>query len=85
MTALSTEEGDLEMKQLRDAYPEPWTKFAPREQLPEAFRLAYKLGMLNRALSWHHGTGSLAMKHKEAYADYVSGWLQDFLNEESPL
>jgi hypothetical protein len=82
---LKLEEGGPEMKRLRDAYLEPWTTYAPREQLLEAFRLAYKLGMLNRALSWHHGTGSLAMKHKEPYADYVPGWLQDFLHEESPL
>ncbi|MBP8001692.1 MAG: phosphotransferase [Chloroflexi bacterium] len=76
---LKLEESGPEMERLRDAYLEPWTIFAPQEQLAEAFRLAYKLGMLNRALSWHHGTGSLAMKHKEAYADYVPGWLQDFL------
>lgn len=82
---LKLDEGGLEMQRLRDAYLEPWTTYAPREQLREAFRLAYKLGMLNRALSWHHGTGSLAMKHKEPYADYVPGWLQDFLNEETPF
>lgn len=82
---LKLEEGGPEMKRLRDAYLEPWTQFAPREQSLEAFRLAYKLGMLNRALSWHHGTGSLAMKYKEPYLDYVPGWLQDFLNEEAPL
>jgi hypothetical protein len=79
------EEGAPEMKRLRDAYLQPWTPFAPREQLQEAFSLAYKLGMLNRALSWHHGTGSLVMKHRGPYADYVPGWLQDFLNEETPL
>ena len=82
---LKLAEDGPEMKRLRDAYLEPWTTYAPREQLLEAFRLAYKLGMLNRALSWHHGTGSLALKHKEPYADYVPGWLQDFLYEEAPL
>ena len=64
---------------------EPWTIFASRSSWLRRSTLAYKLGMLNRALSWHHGTGSLALKHKEPYADYVPGWMQDFLHVESPL
>jgi hypothetical protein len=49
-----------------------------------ALRLAYRLAMLNRALSWHHGTGALAMRHREPYLDAIPGWLQDFLGTEIP-
>ena len=78
------EEGP-EMIRLRDAYLEPWTRFATRPTLLSAFGQAYRLGMANRALSWQLGTGSLAAKHKEPYADAVPGWLQDFLNAVSPM
>ncbi len=78
-------EDGKEMVRLRDAYLEPWTKFTTRSKLLTAFDLAYRLGMVNRALSWHHGTGSLSKRHKEPYADAVPGWLQDFLNAETPI
>ena len=77
---LQLAENGQEMIRLRDAYLEPWTKFATPSRLLKAFDLAYRLGMVNRALSWHHGTGSLSKEHKEPYADAVPGWLQDFLN-----
>jgi hypothetical protein len=69
---------------LRDAYLEPWTKFQTRVKLLAAFELAYRLAMVNRALSWHQATASLSRQHKEPYADFVPGWLQDFLNAEMP-
>jgi hypothetical protein len=72
------------MMSLRDAYLEPWTKFETREKLLAAFELAYRLAMVNRALSWHYATGSLSKRHKEPYADAVPEWLQDFLNAETP-
>jgi hypothetical protein len=75
------EEGP-EMLRLRDAYLEPWTAFETREKLLAAFETAYRLAMVNRALSWHHGTGTLSQRHKEAYADSVPSWLRDFLNAE---
>ncbi|MEZ4728507.1 MAG: phosphotransferase [Caldilineaceae bacterium] len=52
------------LRRLRDAYLEPWTAFATLEQLSNAFALANRLAMVNRALSWHHGTGSLDQRHK---------------------
>ncbi|HSO26952.1 MAG TPA: hypothetical protein VLS48_02700 [Anaerolineales bacterium] len=68
-----------EMARLRDAYLEPWTQFAARKQLLAAFKLAYRLGMVNRALTWNYGTGALSPRHKQPYFDAVPGWLQDFL------
>jgi hypothetical protein len=81
---LELAEDGPEMRRLRDAYLEPWTRFETRETLVAAFALAYRLAMVNRALSWHHGTGSLSRQHKEAYADSVPSWLRDFLNAETP-
>lgn len=81
---LKLAEDGPEMIRLRDAYLEPWTKFETRVKLSAAFELAYRLAMVNRALSWHLGTGSLAKHHKEPYADFVPGWLQDFLNAATP-
>jgi hypothetical protein len=81
---LKLAEDGAEMMRMRDAYLEPWTKYATRTQLSAALNQAYHLAMITRALAWHHGTGSLSEHHKEPYADYVSGWLQDFLNHESP-
>jgi hypothetical protein len=76
---LELPEDGPEIRRVRDAYLEPWTKFATRDKLLEAFGLAYRLAMVNRALSWQYGTGNLAAQHKQAYAAYVPGWLQDFL------
>ncbi len=73
-----------EMLHLRDAYLEPWTKFATRTALSAAFDLAYLLAMVNRSLSWHHSMAPLAPHHKEPYVDNVPGWLQDFLRAAAP-
>jgi hypothetical protein len=73
-----------EMGRLRDAYLEPWTVFDTRERLSAALDLAYRLAMITRALAWQHGTGRLAKKHLEPYADYVPGWLREFLEADKP-
>jgi hypothetical protein len=71
-----------ELEQVRDAYLEPWTKFERRGRLLAALDLAYRLGRVNRALSWHHDTKVLSGKYKTAYAGSLPGWLQDFLAAE---
>jgi hypothetical protein len=76
---LKLDEDGPEILRLRDAYLEPWTKRAPRDQLLAVLKLAYHLAMITRALAWHYGTGSLAWQHREPYADSVPGWLEDFL------
>jgi hypothetical protein len=82
---LELDESGPEMRRLRDAYLEPWSGFGSRSQLIQAYVLAYRLGMLNRALSWHHGTGVLPPRLKQDDADAVPEWLQDFLKGEVPL
>jgi hypothetical protein len=81
---LQLDEHGPELRQLRDAYLEPWTTFAPRRMLDNALETAYRLAMVNRALSWHYGMGRLAQQDKEAYADSVPGWLQDYLQADAP-
>ncbi len=80
---LELAEDGPELIRLRDAYLEPWTQFATRKTLLAAFAVANRLSMANRALTWHHGTGSLSQRHKAAYADSVPDWLRDFLNAET--
>lgn len=79
---LKLDEAGPELQRVRDAYLEPWTRFAPRAELTDALELAYRLGMVNRALSWHDCLQGLPWQHVEAYADNVSGWLQDYLEAE---
>lgn len=80
---LKLDEAGPELRAVRDAYLEPWTRFATRDKLGEALDLAYRLGMVNRALSWHHSMGPLAPQDKQEYADSVPGWLQDYLQAEA--
>ncbi len=69
-----------ELSQLRDAYLEPWTRFAPCEHLLEAMRLAQWLGMLCRTLTWHHVVSALEDKARTEYAEAVPGWLGEFVD-----
>lgn len=61
---------------LRDAYLEPFTRFAPMAELRQAFAHGYLLGTLVRALTWDaleappEGTAELG--------DPVGAWLEIF-------
>lgn len=76
---LKLPEDGPEITRLRDSYLEPWSRFCTPTQLRESYKLAYHLGMVNRALSWHEAIRKLAMQHKAPYLDTVPGWLQDFV------
>jgi hypothetical protein len=69
-----------ELARLRDAYLEPWTRYAPRERLLAAMRLTQWLGMLCRALTWYHVVSSLEGNERAEYAETVPGWLQEFVD-----
>jgi Phosphotransferase enzyme family len=60
---------------LRDAYLEPWTSFAPPSRLVELFELAYPLGMLCRALSWDRLLAGLPEHDLSEYEPFVPAWL----------
>jgi hypothetical protein len=67
---------------LRDIYLEPWTRYAPREQLLEASALAQRVGMVCRALTWYRVVSQLDEPFKSEHAEAVPGWLQEFLVAE---
>jgi hypothetical protein len=78
--SLELDEQGPEIARLRDVYLEPWERVAPRARLLEAFPLARRLGMFNRALTWHRVVSSLPHGPEKAEnADAVPGWLQEFL------
>ena len=59
------EPGTPVLLRLRDAYLEPWTSFASRTDLLEAFQLGYRLGTLARALSWHGSLRSVPPQFRQ--------------------
>lgn len=82
---LKMDETSKEVIRVRDVFLEPFTRYMSRDNLVEAYQLACRLAMVNRAISWQLGTGALPMKYKEPYIDSVPEWLQDFLADETPL
>jgi len=68
---------------LRDIYLEPWTYYESRENLIAAFKLAYRVGMVCRALTWHRILAGVEEPVKAEDAEAVPGWLQEFLNYET--
>ncbi|MGH2424775.1 MAG: aminoglycoside phosphotransferase family protein, partial [bacterium] len=79
---LQLDENRPELMRLRDVYLESWTSFESPENLRMAFRLAYKLAMVNRALSYHRVLGPLPERYK-VENDAIPGWLEDFLDAEA--
>jgi len=68
--------GDPGLLRLRDLYLEPWTRFAPLEELIELFALGYSLGMLCRALTWDRLVWGLTGEARAEYAHFVPAWLE---------
>jgi hypothetical protein len=50
---LGLEENFPELRPLRDAYLEPWTRYESREDLLRALDLASRLARINGAPTWH--------------------------------
>ena len=78
------EPGAPELERLVDAYLEPWTAIAPRNALRALLPTAYRLGMLNRALSWLETVRGLEGPLHDQFAPSVSGWLEEFEQAEIP-
>ncbi len=68
-----------ELARLRDLYLEPWTAFAPLDDLRRAFSLAWRVGMVNRALTWDLAIHSLDAQTQREYGAAVAAWLEEFL------
>jgi hypothetical protein len=68
-----------EISLLRDTYLEPWGKFAPLQTLREIFSLAWRAGMINRALTWYKLMLNSDEPARQKYGHAVSAWLREFL------
>jgi hypothetical protein len=70
------EPGSREVERLRDAYLEPFTRFAPTAELRRAFAHAYFLAPIGRAQVWHRILGPLAPEVSAAHDDPSSAWIE---------
>lgn len=70
------------LDRLRDAYLAEWTAYAPLERLIEAYQAARRLGLLNRALSWHHYVAHMEPGARWEYEDAAPYYLGLFLRGE---
>ena len=70
------EPGSPEIERLRDAYLEPFPRFAPLAELRRAFAHAYLLAPIGRAHVWRRILGPLADDVSAAYDDPISAWVE---------
>jgi hypothetical protein len=80
--SLGLEENAPELRPLRDAYLEPWTRYESHEDLLTALDLASRLASINGALTWHRLVSRLEGLPREEYAEPVPALLQEFLDAE---
>jgi hypothetical protein len=80
---LKLAEDDPELVNLRDIYLEPWAPYESRENLIAAFKLAYRVGMVCRALTWRRVLAGAEEPVRAEDAEAVPGWLLEFLNYET--
>jgi hypothetical protein len=78
------EPGAPELERILDAYLEPWTAHLSRGRLRALFPAAYRLGMLNRALTWHMFLASLDPPERGDYASYVTAWIEECVAADPP-
>ncbi len=68
----------------RDAYLEPWTRFASRARLLEASDLAFRLGMICRGLVWLQVLAPISREQRGQFYDGLVSWLQEWLSANAP-
>jgi len=76
--------GAPELERLLDAYLEPWTAIATHEALRALFPAAYRLGMLNRAVSWQGTVRGLEGPLHDEFAPFVAAWIEEFEQAVAP-
>jgi len=69
-----------ELAWMRDWYLSPWTDYASLNELQPAVKLAERIGLVNRALTWHWVISHLPAEVKPNYAIAVPSYLKDFIN-----
>lgn len=68
-----------ELNRLRDVYLARWQDYAPAGRLVEIFNLAWRVGMVSRALTWREYVKTLEGPALEGLTHFVPAWLQEFL------
>ncbi len=76
---LDPEGGAGDVSRYRDAYLEPFTRFAPRQQLVDASPAAVDLGVICRGLSWLLVVRELESPHRDEWAASPAQRLRWFL------
>jgi len=72
------------MAEMRDEYLEPWTRYAPREELRAAATAARRIAPIVGALGWHRVLSTAGAGAREKYPLPVPGLLQEYLEPDSP-
>ena len=80
---LQIAENAPEFERLRDAYLEPWTRYASREYLVVAYLLANCLSPISSALGWYCALSDLDAPLRNNYAEAVPSLLKEFLGNVS--
>jgi hypothetical protein len=78
------EPGSPEVLRLRDAYLEPWTAYAPMQELRKLFASGYALGALARAASWDRTLAPLSPAAGAEYAGNAGAWREIHAEACSP-
>jgi hypothetical protein len=68
-----------ELNRLRDIYLQPWQRYESPERLIEIFNLAWRVGMVSRALTWREFVSSLDRLRGAEFTYIVPAWLQEYL------
>lgn len=76
--------GSPEVLALRDAYLEPWTRYAPLPELRAQFADGYALGALARAATWARILEPLSPAAREDYPHNVDAWREIYAEAAGP-
>jgi hypothetical protein len=71
---------DPGLTQVRDWYLNQWIDYAPFAELQVMVRLAERIGLVNRAMTWHRVISRLPESLKFEYASAVPAYMQEFVN-----
>jgi len=73
---LGYEPGSPDVERLRDLYLEPFTRFAPIEELRDRFADGYLLHGVSRAELWRRTLAPLPPEARAEYGEPVAAWLE---------
>ena len=68
-----------ELNHLRDIYLQPWQHLETAGRLIDIFNLAWRVGMVSRALTWREFVFPLDPSMRKDFTYIVPAWLKEFL------